>query len=40
MCEWSGHNVRVNMECASDWLICASEHGMCEYGDVRLEMCE
>ena len=23
MCEWSGHNVRVNMECASDWL-CAS----------------
>ena len=23
MCEWSGHNVRVNMECASDW-ICAS----------------
>ena len=24
MCEWSGHNVRVNMECASDWLICAS----------------
>ena len=42
MCEWSGHNVRVNMECASDWLICASrnvrvvrsqcasEHGMCE----------
>ena len=52
MCEWSGHNVRVNMKCASDWLICASrnvrvvrsqcasEHGMCEYGDVRLEMCE
>ena len=26
MCEWSGHNVRVNME-------CASEHGMCEFQD-------
>ena len=24
MCEWSGRNVRVNMECASDWL-CASD---------------
>ena len=24
MCEWSGHNVRVNKECASDWL-CASD---------------
>ena len=39
MCEWSGHNVRVNMK-------CASEHEMCECGDVRVigyvrvEMCE
>ena len=38
MCEWSGHNVRVNMECASDWLCeskCASAV-MCESGDVRV----
>ena len=25
MCEWFGHNVRVNMKCAS-----ASEYEMCE----------
>ena len=35
MCEWSGHNVRVNMDCVSDWFcasdwLCASKHGMCE----------
>ena len=30
MCEWSGHNVRVNMECASASTV------MCE----RLVMCE
>ena len=30
MCEWSGHNVRVNMECASGAVI------MCEYSDVRV----
>ena len=29
MCEWSGHNVRVIMKCATDCL-CA----------VRIEMCE
>ena len=29
MCEWFGHNVRVNMECASDWLYA-----------MRVEMCE
>ena len=29
MCEWSGHNARVNMECASD---C--------HGYVQVKMCE
>ena len=40
MCKWSGHNVRVVRS------YCASEHEMCEQGDVRVigyvqvEMCE
>ena len=41
MCEWSGHNVRVNMECASRAMCvskCASEYEMCEfeYSDVQV----
>ena len=34
MREWSGHNVRVNMKCASGPVI------MCECGDVRVVTCE
>ena len=31
MCEWSGHNVRVNMECASrPTVMCERLVNMCE----------
>ena len=40
MCEWSSHNVRVNMKSASDWLCASGPVIMCECGDVRVEMCE
>ena len=33
-CEWSGHNVRVNMECASASLVCESQFGQCASGPV------
>ena len=36
MSERSGHNVRVNKECASDWLCASGPVIMCEYGDVRV----
>ena len=32
MCEWSGHNVRVSMQCAS--LVCKSQFGQRASGPV------
>ena len=34
MCEWSGHNVRVNMECASASLVSESQFGQRASGPV------
>ena len=39
MCEWSGHNVRVNMECASDWL-CACRNVRMNMECASRAMCE
>ena len=38
MCEWSGHNVRVNMECASsNTVMCEwSGHNVLVIGYVRV----
>ena len=34
MCEWSGYNVRVNMECASASLVCESQFGQRARGPI------
>ena len=40
MCEWSGHNVRVNMECASNVRVIGYVRVKRVIGYVRVKMCE